>query len=224
MTTLKWGVIGCGQIALDKTIPAILKATNSELAAVSDMSRDRLGLVRQTVEDVKTYSDPGDLLTSAAIDAVYVALPNKLHCPITLEAARHRKHVLCEKPLALDAGEARRMINACRDSDVKLMTAYMARFGDVFREAQRALASGCLGRITMINANFSYAAHRSYPPGKLGFWRWTGEGGGGGFGGGGFVGSNTDGACEVIAPCASPTRTAASGVAIVSQAEVKSRV
>lgn len=175
MTTLKWGVIGCGQIALDKTIPAILKATNSELAAVSDMSLDRLGLVRQTVEDVKTYSDPGDLLTSAAIDAVYVALPNKLHCPITLEAARHRKHVLCEKPLALDAGEARRMINACRDSDVKLMTAYMARFGDVFREAQRALASGCLGRITMINANFSYAAHRSYPPGKLGFWRWTGE-------------------------------------------------
>jgi xylose dehydrogenase (NAD/NADP) len=172
---VKWGVIGCGQISVDKTIPAIVTATNSELAAVSDMNRERLRLVEQQVEHINTYEDSGELLASAGIDAVYVALPNSLHCPITLEAARHGKHVLCEKPLALDAGEARRMINACRGSGVKLMTAYMARFGDVFMEAKRVLASDRLGKITMINANFSYAAHRSYTPEKPGFWRWTGE-------------------------------------------------
>jgi D-xylose 1-dehydrogenase (NADP+, D-xylono-1,5-lactone-forming) len=170
---VNWGVIGCGQISVDKTIPAIVKATNSKLAAVSDMSPERLRLVQQQVAHVKTYEDSGELLASGGLDAVYVALPNTLHCPVTLEAARHGKHVLCEKPLALDASEARRMINACRGSGVKLMTAYMARFGDVFTEAKRALASGRLGRITMINANFSYAAHRSYTPDKLGFWRWT---------------------------------------------------
>jgi D-xylose 1-dehydrogenase (NADP+, D-xylono-1,5-lactone-forming) len=172
---VKWGVIGCGQISVDKTIPAIVKATNSELAAVSDMCPERLRLVQQQVEHVRTYEDSSELLASGGIDAVYVALPNSLHCPITLEAARHGKHVLCEKPLALDAGEARRMIDACRGSGVKLMTAYMARFGDVFIEAKRAVASGRLGKITMINANFSYAAHRSYTPDKPGFWRWTGK-------------------------------------------------
>jgi D-xylose 1-dehydrogenase (NADP+, D-xylono-1,5-lactone-forming) len=175
MTTVKWGVIGCGQISVDKTIPAILKATNSELAAVSDMSPERLRLVRQQVDDVRIYEDSGELLASGGIDAVYVALPNSLHCSVTLEAARHGKHVLCEKPLALDAREVRRMIDACRGSEVKLMTAYMARFGDVFREAKRALAGGSLGRITMINASFSYGAHRFYTPDKPGFWRWTGK-------------------------------------------------
>jgi predicted dehydrogenase len=174
MRAVKWGVVGCGQISLDKTIPAILQATNSELAAVSDISPDRLRLVQEKLEDVKTYKSSGELLSSDGIDAVYVALPNRLHCPVTLEAARQGKHVLCEKPLALDAAEARRMINACRKSEVKLMVAYMARFGDVFRKAKRAIASGKLGRITMINANFSYGAHRFYTPDRLGFWRWTG--------------------------------------------------
>jgi D-xylose 1-dehydrogenase (NADP+, D-xylono-1,5-lactone-forming) len=175
MKKVKWGVIDCGQISVDKTIPAIVNATNAQLAAVSDMRPDRLRLVQQQVDDVQTYAASSELLGSAGIDAVYVALPNSLHCPVTLEAARHGKHILCEKPLALEADEARRMIDACRESGVKLMTAYMARFGDVFTEAKRALESDRLGRITMINANFSYGAHRFYTPDKDGFWRWTGK-------------------------------------------------
>ena len=175
MAKVKWGVIGCGQVSVDKTIPAIVSATNAELEAVSDTRPERLQLVRQHVEDVKTYADSGELLASAGIDAVYVALPNSFHCPVTLEAARRGKHILCEKPLAVEADEARRMIDACRDSGVKLMTAYMARFGDVFTQAKRALENGRLGRITMINANFSYGAHRFYTPDKDGFWRWTGK-------------------------------------------------
>jgi predicted dehydrogenase len=175
MDKVRWGVVGCGQISVDKTIPAIVRAANSELVAVADTRPERLRLVQQQVEHVNAYEDSGELLASGEIDAVYVALPNSLHCPVTLEAARYGKHVLCEKPLALDAVEARRMIDACTRSGVKLMTAYMARFGDVFTEAKRALASGRLGRVTMINANFSYGAQRFYTPDKPGFWRWTGK-------------------------------------------------
>src|SRR5579875_2158229 len=96
LTPVRWGVIGCGQIALDKMIPAIQAAANAELAAVSDVSGERLRLVAERHPDVPRYTDYADLLR-AELDAVYVALPNALHHDAVLAAAAAGKHVLCEK-------------------------------------------------------------------------------------------------------------------------------
>jgi predicted dehydrogenase len=98
LSTVRWGVIGCGQIACDKMIPAIQAAANAELAAVSDVSEDRLRLVAERVPHVPRYADYAELLSTGEVDAVYVALPNALHHDAVLAAAAAGKHVLCEKP------------------------------------------------------------------------------------------------------------------------------
>jgi predicted dehydrogenase len=178
MNRVRWGIIGCGQIAFDRMMPAMTKAENTALVAVADVRPARLELVRENYPSVARYSDHKVLLSSDEVEAVYIALPNELHHPVTLEAAAHGKHVLCEKPLAIDAREAREMIEACQNHHVKLMPAYMSRFGDVFTEARRIVQSGRLGWIAMVKANFSFAAWRGYTLDKPGAWRWTGKRGG----------------------------------------------
>ncbi len=176
---LRWGVIGCGQIAYDKAMPGIKKAQNAELVAVSDVREERLQMVQETWgSQVAAYTDYHDLLQDEQVDVVYLGLPNALHHPITLAAAARQKHILCEKPLCIDAGEAREMIAACEANGVRLMCAYMSRFGDSFRETRRLVANGTLGRIAMVNASFSFAAYRGYTLDKAGSWRWTGKRGG----------------------------------------------
>ncbi len=176
---LRWGVIGCGQIAFDKAMPGIDKAHNAELVAVSDVREARLGLVQETWgTQVATYTDYHDLLQDDQVDVVYLGLPNALHHPVALAAAARQKHILSEKPLCIDAGEARDMIAACEANGVRLMCAYMSRFGDSFRETKRLVANGTLGQIAMVSASFSFAAYRGYTLDKIGSWRWTGKRGG----------------------------------------------
>jgi predicted dehydrogenase len=177
MSIVKWGVIGCGQIAFDRAIPALVKATNATPVGVADVRPERLELVRKSFEGVATYTDYKELLASD-IDAVYIGLPNELHHDIAIAAAQAGKHVLCEKPLSIDAQEAREMIAACQQNHVRLMAAYMSRFGDAFQEARRIVASGRLGPLAMVNANFSFSAWRGYTLDKPGSWRWTGKRGG----------------------------------------------
>ena len=177
MKQVRWGIIGCGQISFDRAMPAISKAGNADLSAVADIREERLALASDKFPGITTYTDYKTLLASD-IDAVYIGLPNELHHPITLEAARAGKHVLCEKPLSIDSKEAVEMATACAENGVKLMAAYMSRFGDPFLEAKRIIDGGQLGQIAMVNANFSFAAWRGYTLDKPGSWRWTGKRGG----------------------------------------------
>ncbi len=176
---LRWGVIGCGQIACDKAMPGINKAHNAELVAVSDVREERLKLVQETWgPQVATCRDYNDLLQNDQVDVVYLGLPNAVHHPVALAAAAQKKHILSEKPLCIDAVEAREMIAACEKNGVRLMCAYMSRFGDSFRETKRLVQSGTLGQIAMVNASFSFSAYRGYTLDKIGSWRWTGKRGG----------------------------------------------
>jgi len=176
---LQWGVIGCGQIAFDKAIPGIAKASNAELAAVSDIRPERLDMVQERWgTGVAVYTDYQELLRSDALDVVYLGLPNAVHLPVCMDAAAQGKHVLSEKPLCIDAQEARTMIAGCEQHGVRLMCAYMSRFGDSFRETKRLVQNGTLGQIAMVNASFSFSAWRGYTLDKIGSWRWTGRRGG----------------------------------------------
>ncbi len=176
---LRWGVIGCGQIAFDKAMPGIDKASNATLVAVSDIRPERLDMVQERWgSGVALHADYKELLLSDELDVVYLGLPNEVHLPVCLEAAARGKHVLSEKPLCIDAHEARQMIACCEAHGVRLMCAYMSRFGDSFRETKRLIRNGTLGQIAMVNASFSFAAWQGYTLDKIGAWRWTGRRGG----------------------------------------------
>ena len=177
--TVGWGVIGCGQIACEKTIPGTLKAEGARLVAASDVLPERLDIVRDLTPDVRAYEDYHHLLANDEVEAVYVALPTAMHCEAVVDAAAAGKHILCEKPLAFDVTETRQMVEAARSQGVRVMTAYMSRFGDMYQKALSLLRENALGAIMLVDANFSYDAVRWYPPESPGGWRWTDPVGGG---------------------------------------------
>ena len=171
---VRWGIIGCGQIAVDKMLPAMLAASNVELVAVADPIAERRALT-----GVEGYSSYNELLADPRIEAVYIALPTGMHLEAVLAAANAKKDILCEKPLGQSVAEVTQMLEAATQNGVRLMTAYMSRFSDLFQQACQTVRSGTIGEVTFTYANFSYLALGPYPPGAPGGWRWTDLNGGG---------------------------------------------
>ena len=114
---IRYAVVGLGWFAQDAALPAFIHAENSELVAL--VSGDRIKLEElgkmYKIEHTYLYEEYDDLLNSGKIDAVYIALPNHLHCDYTVRAARAGIHVLCEKPMAVTVDECQAMIEAAAD-------------------------------------------------------------------------------------------------------------
>src|SRR4051812_46429596 len=127
---IRWGVLGYARIASESVIPALLRASNSELHALASRDEAKLTIARARYRIPKTYVGYDALLRDADVDAVYIPLPNAQHREWTIRAAEHGKHVLCEKPLGLNASEVRDMIAACASNRVTLMEAFMYRYTD----------------------------------------------------------------------------------------------
>ncbi len=180
---IRWGLVGCGQIAIDKSLPGLLAAKNACLVAIADPleSRRALALDRAGQSNMQptAYQDLHELLADPGVDAVYVALPTGMHKNAVIAAAKAKKAILCEKPLGNSAAEVREMVRAARENGVPLMTGYMSRFSDVFQKAAQLVREGAIGKVTYVAANFSYPCSKYYPPGKAGGWRYTDELGGG---------------------------------------------
>ena len=128
MNRVRWAVIGSGGIAQRRTIPeGIVPAYNAVLCAVydADPSVNKKIAKRYKVQAAESLED---VLKATDIDAVYIATPACLHYEQTLACAKAGKHVLCEKPLGLDAEQAGQMNDACRKHGVRLGVAFMMRF------------------------------------------------------------------------------------------------
>jgi D-xylose 1-dehydrogenase (NADP+, D-xylono-1,5-lactone-forming) len=171
---VRWGMIGCGQIAIDKMLPAMLAANNVELIAVADPL-----LERRALTGIEGYPSYHELLADPRVEAVYIALPTGMHLEAVLAAAAAKKDILCEKPLGQNVREVTQMLEAATQNGVRLMTGYMSRFSDLFQQACQTVRSGAIGEIAFTYANFSYPALGPYPPGAPGGWRWTDPNGGG---------------------------------------------
>jgi predicted dehydrogenase len=163
--TIRWGIIGAGKIAERQMVSAIAQAPDQHLTAV--MKRDRAQAQRFAEEHrvPRFYDTVTALLADAAINAVYVATPPHLHAEHTILAANAGKHVLCEKPLALNSGEARQMIAACRANGVQLMVCYYQRYNTRHQQIKELLAAGAIGQVTAARLNFS-----DYFPPTPGYW------------------------------------------------------
>jgi xylose dehydrogenase (NAD/NADP) len=153
---IRWGVLGYARIARENVIPAIQRSANAELHALASRDGGKLADFQARFPGVRTCLGYEEILRDPAVDAVYLPLPNSLHREWTIKAAEHGKHVLCEKPLALTAAEAREMAAACAAQGVRLMEAFMYRYTDRTRRVTEVVRSGALGEIRLIQANFCF--------------------------------------------------------------------
>jgi predicted dehydrogenase len=149
VNVLRWGLIGCGDIARKRVAPALRDVDSCRLIAVS---RSRYDLAEEFAREFgakRWYQDWRELLRDGEIDAVYIATPHHLHAEQTIAAAKAGKHVLCEKPMALDPQACRQMISACRGRGVRLSIAYYRHFYPVVNRVKQIIAAGEIGKVVL---------------------------------------------------------------------------
>lgn len=152
-----WGVIGAGDIVRRRVAPAMIDLPNCNLLAVSRGQADRAAELAAEFGVDNWYADWREMLLDDTVEAVYVATPVYLHAEQTIAAAEAGKHVLCEKPMAMDTRECDRMIAACEANNVKLGIAYYRRFYPVLERVRQVIASGEIGKIAVAQVNaFEY--------------------------------------------------------------------
>jgi predicted dehydrogenase len=153
-----FAVVGLGHISERAILPAFRHAKKSRLVALvsSDPKKAKRLASKFHASRYFTYDRFEDCLRNPEVEAVYIATNNSTHMDFTLRAAAAGKHVLCEKPLANNVLECRQMVEACRENNVKLMTAYRKYFEPAALDLKKLLASGKLGRLKIIHSAFTF--------------------------------------------------------------------
>lgn len=154
--SIRWGVMGCAGIAIKQVMPAIIEADGAEVSAVASRSMVRAQMVAHQFGAKACYGSYEVMLADPVIDAVYIPLPNSLHKRWAIAALRAGKHVLCEKPLAMNASEAREMQAAAQESERFLLEAFMYRFSPLVQKALQIIRDGVLGELRVIHSAFNF--------------------------------------------------------------------
>jgi len=167
-----WGILGCARIARRGLIPGIRASRTGFLHALASRDRTTARAWAEEFDVPAARESYQSVLDDPTIDAVYIPLPNELHQPWVLKAADAGKHVLCEKPLALDARQAAEMVEHCRNRGVLLMEAFMWRHQTRTLDIRKMVVDGTIGELRLIRASFSF-------PIEPGDWRLEPRRGGG---------------------------------------------
>jgi xylose dehydrogenase (NAD/NADP) len=151
-----WGVLGAGFIANRAMIPAIQRSSQARVLAVASRDEQRAQEAAQRHSIERVYHDYEALLDDPNVQVVYIALPNHLHREWVIRAAHAGKHILCEKPLALNAAECDEIISTCHSLKVLLMEAVMYRFHPRMQALKQMIAAGEVGELRFIHSTFSF--------------------------------------------------------------------
>ena len=154
MEQVKWGVLGTANIAKGCTIPGMKLAENCELYAIAGRSMEKAEAFQSEFGFKKAYGNYEDLLNDTEVQAVYIPLPNHLHLKWVKAALEKGKHVLCEKPLALNAKEAQEMFSAAEKNGVLLMEAYAYLHSPYIQSLKKDISDGLIGEIDYIETAF----------------------------------------------------------------------
>lgn len=144
---IRWGVLGCAAIARVRTIPGLLLADNAELYAVASRDAAKAVEVKEKYGAKTCYGSYEELLADPKVEAVYIPLPNSMHCEWVFKAADAGKHILCEKPLGLNAEEAEKMFAYCEEKGVLLMEAFAYRHAPLVKKVKALLDDGVIGKL-----------------------------------------------------------------------------
>ena len=171
---IKWGILGTANIARYATIPGIKKAEHCELYAIAGRSLEKALAFKEEYGFEKAYGSYDELLADKEVQAVYIPLPNNLHLPWVKAALKSGKHVLCEKPLALNAAEAREMYECAKENGVYLMEAYAYLHSPYVQSLKDDIASGVIGDVDYIESAFitqgykeDFRLHKEFGGGAL---------------------------------------------------------
>lgn len=153
---VRWGVLSTANIALKKVVPAMQRSPWCEITAIASRDLSRAKQAAAALQIPNAYGSYEELLADDSVEAVYNPLPNNLHVLWTTKAAEAGKHVLCEKPIALNADEARTLIEVRNRTGVKIQEAFMVRTHPQWLETRRLIKSGRIGSLRSITCFFSY--------------------------------------------------------------------
>lgn len=153
---VRWGILGTAKIALAKVIPAMQRSPSCEIAAIASRDLARAKQAAAELQIANAYGSYEELLADPSIEVIYNPLPNHLHVPWTIRAAEAGKHVLCEKPIALNAAEAKTLIDVRDRTGMRIQEAFMVRTHPQWLETRRLIRSGKIGVLRSIGGFFSY--------------------------------------------------------------------
>lgn len=153
---VRWGVLSTASIAVKKVVPAMLKGEWSEVVAIASRDHGKAEHVAHTLGISRAYGSYEELLADDRIEAIYNPLPNQLHVPWSIKAAEAGKHVLCEKPVSLTAGEAKQLLAVRKRTGVKIGEAFMVRSHPQWLQARELVVSGRIGQLRSAVGFFSY--------------------------------------------------------------------
>src|SRR5579862_82448 len=154
---IRWGVLGVAKIATTKVIPAMQRGEFSEIAAIASRSLEKARTVAAQLGIPKAYGSYEELLADPEIDAIYNPLPNHLHVSWSIRAAEAGKHVLCEKPIGLNAADARALIAARDRTGVTIGEAFMIQTHPQWIRAVELARSGRIGAMRGAVGTFGYS-------------------------------------------------------------------
>lgn len=153
---VRWGILSTAGHARETVIPAIQAASNAEVVAVASRDLDRARVFAERLGIPGAYGRYEDLLADPDVDAMYIPLPNHMHKPWSIRAAEAGKHVLCEKPIALNAAEAEEMVRVFAGAGLKLAEAFQWRHHPQGLQLRDMVRQGVIGEMKLIDAGFSF--------------------------------------------------------------------
>ncbi len=153
---VRWGVLGAADIALKKVLPAMRHSDRSQIVAIASRNLEKARAAAAELGIPRAYGSYEELLDDPDIEAVYNPLPNHLHVPWSIRAAKAKKHVLCEKPIALTAAEARELLAARDRAGVQIGEAFMVRTHPQWLGVRKLVEENRIGDLRLIVGHFSY--------------------------------------------------------------------
>jgi len=156
MSRIRFGVLGVARIAVDKVIPGMQGSDLIDVVAIASRDGAKAKAAAAQLGLAKSFGSYEALLDDPGIDAVYIPLPNHMHVPWSIEAARRGKHVLCEKPIGMSSAEARALLEARDRHGVLIQEAFMVWTHPQWRRAVEICRSGRLGKLQAYVGAFSY--------------------------------------------------------------------
>jgi predicted dehydrogenase len=156
LAPVRWGVLGASHFALKVSLPGMKRGPLTEVAALASRDLDKARAAAASIGVPKAYGSYEELLEDPSLDVIYNPLPNHMHVEWTARAARAGKHVLCEKPIAIDAEQAASLVAVQRETGKLIAEGFMIRHHPQWQQAREWVRSGRIGDLTSVQIAFSY--------------------------------------------------------------------